>query len=91
MSMNTSSQAVQQLQQAMTTTRQAASTIENLIAEHDYQDVAGLVTLAAAALLESAAYLMQGQDEAALESLEDADDLLDAVYDIIESDLGDGD
>ncbi|MAS32902.1 MAG: hypothetical protein CL610_02770 [Anaerolineaceae bacterium] len=89
--MNTSSQAVQQLQQAMTTTRQAASTIENLIAEHDYQDVAGLVTLAAAALLESAAYLMQGQDEAALESLEDADDLLDAVYDIIESDLGDGD
>lgn len=91
MSMNTSSQAVQQLQQAMNTTRQAASTIENLIAEHDYQDVAGLVTLAAAALLESAAYLMQGQDEAALESLEDADDLLDAVYDIIESDLGDGD
>ena len=85
--MNTSAEAVTLLQQALETTRSAAETIDNLIAVHDYQDVAGLVTLAAAALLESAALLMQSQDEAALGALESADDLLDAVYDIIEGDL----
>ncbi len=88
--MNTSTEAVRLLQQALATTHEAANTIENLIADHDYQDVAGLITMAAAALLQSASLLMQSQDEAALESLETADDLLDAVYDIIDADLDEG-
>jgi hypothetical protein len=85
--MNTTAEAVKLLQQALTTTQAAAGTIESLIAPHDYQDVAALISQAAAALLESASLLMQSQDEAALEALENADDLLDAVYDIIDSDL----
>jgi hypothetical protein len=85
--MNTSAEVVTLLQQALDSSRRAAEAIDDLIAVHDYQDVAGLVTLAAGALLEAAALLMQSQDEAALEALENADDLLDAVYDIIEGDL----
>ena len=85
--MNTSAEAIQQLDQALATTRSALNTIENLIAVHDYQDVAQLVTQAAAALLETARLLMESQDEAALDMLENADDLLDTVYDIIEADL----
>ena len=83
--MHTSSEAVNLLQQALSLTGQARTTIDNLIVEHDYQDVATLVTQAAAALLEAAAHLMQSQDEAAITALESADDLLDAVYDIIDA------
>jgi hypothetical protein len=82
--MNTSTEASKLLEQALTTSRSAVSVIDNLIAEHEYQDVASLVTQAAAVLLESAALLMQKQDEAALDVLGKADDLLDAVYDIID-------
>ena len=83
--MNTSAGATQLLQQALANTRDAVRVIDNLIVEHDYLDVATLVAQAAAALLESAAYLMQSQDEAALDALGSADDLLDAVYDIIDA------
>lgn len=83
--MNTSAGATQLLQQALANTRDAVRVIDNLIVEHDYQDVATLVAQAAAALLESAALLMQSQDEAALDALGSADDLLDAVYDIIDA------
>ncbi len=83
--MNTSAEAAQLLQQALANTRDAVRVIDNLIVEHDYQDVATLVAQAAAALLESAAYLMQSQDELALDALGSADDLLDAVYDIIDA------
>jgi len=83
--MNTSSQAVALLQQAITITAEATNTIDNLIVEHDYQDVATLIAAAAAALLESAASLMQSQDEPAWEALERAEDLLDAVYTIIDA------
>ncbi|MBZ0302385.1 MAG: hypothetical protein K8J31_21745 [Anaerolineae bacterium] len=88
--MNTTSEAVRLLEQALNTTRQATGTIDQLIADHDYQDVASLVSQAAAALLESAAALMQADDAAALEAIEKADDLLDAVYDIIDADLDEG-
>lgn len=87
--MNTSSEAVKQLQQAQALTQQAAATIENLIAEHDYQDVGALVSHAAIRLLECAALLMQSQDEAALDKLENAEDLIDMVYEIIEGDTDD--
>ncbi|MBL8165030.1 MAG: hypothetical protein JNJ61_23810, partial [Anaerolineae bacterium] len=83
--MNTSAEATKQLQQALVSTREAAKIIENLIVAHDYQDVAGLVAQAAAELLETAAALMQSQDEPALTHLEQADDLLDAVWDIIDA------
>ena len=87
--MNTSAEAIKQLQQALSTTRDAEQTINNLVANHNYQDVAGLVTQAAAALLESAALLMQSDDEAALDAIEIADDLLNSVYGIIDADLDD--
>jgi hypothetical protein len=87
--MNTSSEAIRLLEQAAAAARQAAAVIDDLIAPHDYQDVAALVTQAAAGLLDSATRLMQSDDVAGLEALEAADDLLDAVYDIIESELDD--
>lgn len=85
--MNTSSEASRLLEQALATSRSAVDVINNLIAEHEYQDVASLVTQAASALLESAALLMQKEDEAALDILGKADDLLDAVYDIIDGEV----
>ena len=81
---NTSGEASKRLEQALATSREAASIIDNLIAEHEYQDVALLVTQAAGKLLEAAAALMQSDDEAGIGALESADDLLDAVYDIID-------
>lgn len=83
--MNTSADAVKLLEQARTASREAAQVIDDLIVEHDYQDVASLVARSAAALLEAAALLMQSNDEDALDALERADDLLDSVYDIIDA------
>lgn len=85
--MNTSNEAVKQLEQALTTAQTAQSVIDNLVAPHDYQDVASLVTQAGAALLNAAALLLQKQDENAFEFIEAAEDLLDSVYDIIEGDI----
>ena len=81
---NTSGEATKRLEQALATTREATSIIDNLIADHEYQDVASLVTQAAGKLLEAAAALMQSRDEDGIAALESADDLLDAVYDIID-------
>lgn len=81
---NTSSEASKRLEQALATTREAVTIIDNLIAEHEYQDVASLVSQAAVKLLESASALMQSNDEAGISALESADDLLDAVWDIID-------
>lgn len=85
--MNTSTEAIRKLEQAQKETREAIAVVDNLIAAHDYQDVATLVAKAALALLESATLLMHSKDEDALNALEHADDLLDNVYDIIEGDL----
>jgi hypothetical protein len=85
--MNTSSEAVKRLQEAITAAKSAGDVVENLIAEHDYQDVASLITQAASALLECASLLMQGDDEAALDSLDSAEDLLDQVYAIIDGEV----
>lgn len=83
--MSTSGEAMKSLEQALTTTRTALKQIDDLIVAHDYQDVASLVTNAAASLLQSANFLMQSKDEDAFAVLEAADDYLDAVYDIIDS------
>jgi hypothetical protein len=83
--MSTSSDVVKSLEQALTATRTAVQQTDDLIVAHDYQDVASLVASAAAALLQSATYLMQSNDEDAFSALEQADDYLDAVYDIIDS------
>jgi hypothetical protein len=82
--MNTSTHAVQLLHEALEKTRAATRVINDLIVEHDYQDVAILVAQASERLLEAAARLMESDDEAALDALDQADDLLDAVYAIIE-------
>ena len=88
--MNTSTEAVRLLEQAFATVRDANNVIDNLIADHDYQDVASLITQAAQALIASAGLLMQSDDEAALEALESAEALIDAVYDIIDADTDEG-
>lgn len=85
--MNTSSEAVKRLQEAIKAATSAGDVVENLVAKHDYQDVAKLITQAAAALLESASLLMQDDDESALDSLDHAEDLLDAVYEIIDGEV----
>lgn len=88
--MNTSTEAVNQLTAALEQTRSAAEVIQNLIADHDYQDEGALVTHAAARLLEAAAHLMQSEDEPALEAIESAEDLLEALWEMIEGEI-DGD
>ena len=75
------------LRQALTSTREAEDVMNDLIVANDYQDVAALVTQAAATLLESAALLMQGQGDDAFDQIERAEDLLDSVYSIIEGEL----
>lgn len=85
--MNTSNEAVKRLQEAIKAATGAGDVVENLVAEHDYQDVAALLTQAAAALLESASHLMQENDEVALDHLDHAEDLLDAVYEIIDGEV----
>lgn len=87
--MNTSNEAIRLLQEAQSNAQAAKRVIDDLIVAHDYQDVATLVTQAAASLLEAAAYLMQSKDENALDTLEQADDLLDAVYAIIDGETDD--
>ncbi|MCC6616996.1 MAG: hypothetical protein IT320_26225 [Anaerolineae bacterium] len=85
--MNTSTEAIKTLETAQRQASEAVTIIDNLLVAHDYQDVASLVGKAAVRLLEAASLLMQSQDAEALDALENADDLLDAVYDIIEADL----
>lgn len=87
--MNTSAQVVQLLQQAIANTQAAHQMIGDLIADHEYEDVATLVAQAAEAVLQSAVALMQSDSEAAFDALERADDLFDAVYGIIDSELDD--
>jgi hypothetical protein len=87
--MNTSSEAVKQLEASLASARQAKDTIENLIAEHDYQDVAQLVAQAAVEMLTCAKLLMEKADEAAFDAMDKAEDLLDQVYAIIEGELDD--
>lgn len=87
--MNTSAEAIRQLEAALVNARQASNTINDLIIEHDYQDVASLIAQAAMALLESASSLMKNDDEAAVDQLDRADDMLDAVWNIIDSEVDD--
>lgn len=87
--MKTSAEAIKLLQQSLSSAKQAESVISDLIATHDYQDVATLITQAAVSLLESATALMQMQDEDAINSLDIAEDLLEEVWDIIDADTDD--
>ena len=87
--MNTTSRANELLQQALASAREAEGVVNDLIAAHDYQDVALVVTQAAEALIEAAALLMQSEGDAAFDAIDRAEDLLDTVYSIIEADLDD--
>lgn len=82
--MNTTSEALKLLEQARQATQAATVVIDDLIAPHDYQDVAALVCRAAFELIEATHALMQSQDESAFDALERAEDLLDSVYAIID-------
>ncbi len=87
--MNTSAEAIKQLEASLAAAQQAADTIENLIAEHDYQDVGQLVAQAAAQMLTAAKLLMEKDDEGAFDALDDAEDLLDKVYSIMDEEVED--
>lgn len=87
--MHTSTEAAQILQDALARTRSAIDVINNLAIEHEYQDVAVLIAQAGAALLDSAALLMESNDEDALNALDHAEDLLDEVYKIIDGETDD--
>jgi hypothetical protein len=89
--MHTSHEAVQLLTEALNAAQHAKQVIDDLIVEHDYQDVASLVTSACIQLIESAALLMQSDDEGAFDRLSDADDILDAVYAIIDAETDEDD
>lgn len=85
----TSGEAVSQLETAAQQAHKAALTIDNLLAAHDYQDVAGIAARAGQALLEAAAAFMKNDDEAAFRSIDAAEDFLDVLYDIVDGELGD--
>lgn len=87
--MTTSTLALQHLDTARTSATAARDAINGLIVEHDYQDVAALITESAIALLNAAALLMRNDDENGFAALESADDLLDRVYGIIDSEIDD--
>jgi hypothetical protein len=89
--MKTSAQAIQLLQTALTNAQSANAVIVDLVVEHEYQDVASLITQASATLLETAILLMQSKDDSALQKLEQAEDMLDAVYVIIDGETDDED
>jgi len=85
--MKTSTDAINDLQAARTATKAAEATINDLLAAHNYQDVALLMAKAAQSLLDAATAFMESEDEAALDALEAAEDIIDEFYDIIDGDL----
>ena len=89
--MTTSSEVLRLLGQASTFTQDANKNIDNLIVDHDYQQVAGIITKAAVALIESAAHLMRSDSDAGFEALESADDFLDEAYALIDSQIDEDD
>jgi hypothetical protein len=85
----TSGEAVNQLETAAQQAHKAALTIDNLLAAHDYQDVAGIAARAGQALLDAAAAFMKSDDEAAFRAIDTAEDFMDALYDIVGGELDD--
>lgn len=85
--MKTSKDVLAKLADAKSTTDDAHTTLRELVAVHDYQDVTGLVIQAAEQLLVAAEQFMQKDSQTALDKIEAAEDLLDELYDIIEGDL----
>lgn len=85
--MSTSQDVIARLEAAQQTVQEVNAAIDDLIAVHDYQDVAALITQSAERLLQATEQFMQSDSEAALATIEAAEDLIDAMYDIIEEDL----
>ncbi|MGJ3239977.1 MAG: hypothetical protein ACFE0Q_14795 [Anaerolineae bacterium] len=85
--MNTSAEAIKQLQATIERAQAVQTTVDNFIAVHDYQDVTSLVIQSAEALLHAAVALLQAEDENALDLIETAEDLIEDVYKAIEGDL----
>lgn len=80
----TSNEAIKQLQQARIATLSAIETINSLIVEHEFQDMAALVSQAAASLIEASMLLLKSQDVDALSEMERADDYIERAYEIID-------
>ena len=85
----TSSEVIKQLEQAQAATQAAIAALDSLIVPHEYQDVAVLVGQAALQLLGATHALMQSDDTRAFAAIEQADELLDGAFAIIDSELDD--
>ena len=85
----TSSEAIKRLENAQNELKAATQVIQNLIAPHDYADVAVFVVRAAEALSRAAIALMGSDDAAAFEAIDQSDDLMDAAFEIVSGDLDD--
>ena len=85
--MSTSQDVIARLEAAQQSVKEVNAAIDDLIAVHDYQDVAKLIAQSAERLLEATKLFMQSDSEAALDTIEAAEDLIDEMYDIIEEDL----
>ncbi|MGB7341067.1 MAG: hypothetical protein WBC91_19380 [Phototrophicaceae bacterium] len=85
--MKTSADVIKQLQEAVEKSQAAQQTLENLIAVHDYQDVAALVMQSSEALLHATIAFLQSDDKTALDLVESAEDLLEDMYNVIDGDL----
>ncbi len=85
----TSSEVVKQLELAQAATQAAINALNSLIVPHDYQDVAAFVAKASLQLLQATHALMQSDDTRAFAAIEQADELLDGAFEIIDSELED--
>lgn len=85
----TSNEVVKQLEQAQAATQAALTALNGLIVPHDYQDVTVFVAKAAMQLLTAAHALMQNDDTRAFAAIEQADELLEGAFDIVDSELED--
>ncbi len=82
-----SSEAIKQLEQARKQTQGAIETVNNLIVEHEFQDMVDLIARAADSLLEAALLLLKSDDVSALAAMERADDLVERAYDVIDEEV----
>jgi len=82
-----SSEVIKHLEEARKETQSALQTVNNLIVEHEFQDMADLIARGADALLEASLLLMKSQDVDALSAMERADEYVARVYEIMDDEI----
>ncbi len=82
-----SSEVIKHLEEARKETQSALQTVNNLIVEHEFQDMVDLIARGADALLEASLLLMKSQDVDALSAMERADEYVARVYEIMDDEI----